>query len=114
LRSLVDLSALKDETFLRKLFDQHDEKLIEEVLEQIEIEIKYDGYVERQEGEIRKFEKFEEISIPLDYNYHAINSLSAEGKEKLSKIKPESVGQASRISGVTPADVSILLVHLRR
>jgi tRNA uridine 5-carboxymethylaminomethyl modification enzyme len=64
--------------------------------------------------EIRKFEKFEEISIALDYDYHAIKSLSTEGKEKLSKIKPESVGQASRISGVTPADVSILLVHLRR
>ncbi len=54
------------------------------------------------------------MSIPIDYNYHHIKALSSEGKDKLVKIRPESVGQASRISGVTAADISVLLVHLRK
>lgn len=114
LQTLLDLGEIKSDAFIKTLFEVADTRLLNEILEQIEIEIKYDGYVERQELEIEKFEKFESISIPLDYNYGSIKALSSEGKEKLTKIKPESVGQASRISGVTPADVSVLLVHLRK
>ncbi len=114
LKTLLELGSFGDDVFIRALNEGMDSRLFDEVLEQIEIEIKYDGYIERQESEIQKFDKFEVISIPIDYDYGSIKALSTEGKEKLVKIKPESIGQASRISGVTPADVSILLVHLRK
>ena len=61
----------------------------------------------------KKFDKFEGQKVPVDFDYSKVKSLSTEGREKLSKVKPESIGQASRISGVTPSDVSILMVSLR-
>jgi tRNA uridine 5-carboxymethylaminomethyl modification enzyme len=82
-------------------------------LEQVEIEIKYDGYISRQYEQIAKMEKLEKVNIPLNFNYHNIKQISAEGREKLSKVKPRSIGQASRISGVSPSDISILLVYLK-
>lgn len=82
-------------------------------LEQVEIEIKYEGYLNLQQDLINKHEKYEHINIPLNFNYCGCKSLSSEGKEKLSSIKPRSIGQASRISGVTPSDISILLVYLK-
>ncbi len=87
----------------------NDEKLIE----QIETEIKFDGYIKRQEDLIAKTEKLENVNIPLNLNYKDLKALSTEAKEKLQKIKPRSIGQASRISGVTPSDISILLVYLK-
>jgi len=86
----------------------------EEILEQIEIEIKYEGYIKRQEELVVKTEKLEKLLIPLDFNYNKIKTISTEGREKLAKIKPHSIGQASRISGVTPSDISVLLVYLKR
>lgn len=83
------------------------------VKEQIEIELKYEGYINRQYELISKMEKYEKINIPLNLNYSKITHLSAEGREKLIKTKPRSVGQASRISGVSPSDISILLVYLK-
>ena len=88
--------------------------LEKESIEQVEIELKYDGYISRQTAEIEKFEKTESNAIPLEFDYTKVKSLSAEGREKLSKIKPQTLGQASRISGVTPADVSVLMVYLHR
>jgi tRNA uridine 5-carboxymethylaminomethyl modification enzyme len=82
-------------------------------LEQIEIEIKYDGYIQRQQELISKMDKLEDVLIPLNFNFSNIKSISAEGREKLSKVKPRSIGQASRISGVTPSDISVLLVYLK-
>jgi tRNA uridine 5-carboxymethylaminomethyl modification enzyme len=82
-------------------------------LEQIEIELKYEGYITRQYEMIAKMEKLEKVKIPLDYEFNNIKQISAEGREKLDKIKPRTIGQASRISGVTPSDISILLVYLR-
>ncbi|MCH8325540.1 MAG: tRNA uridine-5-carboxymethylaminomethyl(34) synthesis enzyme MnmG [Bacteroidetes bacterium] len=82
--------------------------------EQVEIELKYEGYIKRQQELINKFEKYESANIPLSLNYLTLNALSAEGKEKLNRIKPRSIGQASRISGVTPSDISILLVYLKK
>ena len=82
-------------------------------LEQVEIEIKYEGYLTLQQDLIKKLEKYEHIEIPLNFNYYVCKSLSTEGKERLSKIKPRSIGQATRISGVTPSDISILLVYLK-
>ncbi len=83
------------------------------VLEQIEIELKYEGYIKRQQELIEKLEKFENSAIPLATDYKSLKSLSTEGREKLSKVKPRSIGQASRISGVTPSDISVLLVYLK-
>lgn len=88
-------------------------RLYNEVIEQIEIELKYEGYIKRQKEEVERFERFETLQIPNDMDYKKIKSLSTEGREKLIKIKPISIGQASRISGVTPADVSVLMVYLR-
>lgn len=84
-----------------------------DVLQQIEIEIKYDGYIKRQFEAIEKMEKYEDLKIPINLDYDKLKQLSREGREKLSKVKPRSIGQASRISGVTPSDISILLIYLR-
>lgn len=85
----------------------------EELLEQLEIEIKYEGYIKRQEELVIKTEKLEKMLIPLNFNYNNLKTISTEGREKLSKIKPHSIGQATRISGVTPSDISVLLVYLK-
>ena len=82
-------------------------------LEQIEIELKFEGYIKRQYEMIDKMEKLEEVNIPLNFNYHNIKQISNEGREKLNKIKPRTIGQASRISGVSPSDISVLLVYLK-
>ena len=91
----------------------NDQLFTPEVIEQIEIETKYEGYFVRQEEQIKKFERFEDMRIPEAFEFTNVRALSAEGKEKLSKIRPASIGQASRISGVTPADISVLLVHMK-
>lgn len=82
-------------------------------LEQIEIEFKYDGYIQRQMELIEKMERLENVLIPLNFDYSNLKAISTEGREKLSKVKPRSIGQASRISGVTPSDISVLLVYLK-
>lgn len=88
------------------------EALHPEVAEQVEVQIKYSGYIEKQTQQIERQKKLEERLIPEDIEYAAITGLSSEAKEKLTRIKPRSIGQASRISGVSPADISILLVWL--
>jgi tRNA uridine 5-carboxymethylaminomethyl modification enzyme len=82
-------------------------------LEQVEIELKYEGYIKRQFEMIERLERYEDAKIPLTLNYLTLKALSAEGREKLNRVKPRSIGQASRIPGVTPSDISILLVYLR-
>lgn len=82
-------------------------------LEQVEIVLKYEGYIKRQQELIERLEKYEDLQIPSNFNYYNLKSLSAEGREKLSRFKPRSIGQASRISGITPSDISILLVYLK-
>ncbi|QQS36153.1 MAG: tRNA uridine-5-carboxymethylaminomethyl(34) synthesis enzyme MnmG [Ignavibacteriales bacterium] len=82
-------------------------------LSQVEIELKYEGYVKRQMEMIERLEKYEPVQIPLSLNYLNLKALSTEGREKLHRIKPRSIGQASRIPGVTPSDISILLVYLK-
>ena len=114
LREIAKLNSFRESTFFQRLQSLSEEKMKHEILEQIEIETKYRGYFDQQQMEIEKFEKLESLRIPDDTNYSKISSLSSEGKEKLNKIRPSSIGQASRISGVTSADISILMVHLRR
>ena len=84
------------------------------VAEQVEIDIKYDGYIKRELDQISKSAKFESFEIPANFDFSNIKSLSAEGKERLRKVKPISIGQASRISGVTVSDISVLSVYLKR
>lgn len=84
------------------------------VAEQIEIDIKYEGYIKRELEQIARFSKFEEFEIPEDFDFTIIKSLSREGKEKLQRVRPRSIGQASRISGVTHSDISVLAIHLRK
>ncbi|CQR59160.1 tRNA uridine-5-carboxymethylaminomethyl(34) synthesis enzyme MnmG [Paenibacillus riograndensis] len=88
------------------------EGLDEEMKEQVEIQIKYAGYIEKQLLHVEKLQKMEKKKIPDDINYNEIHGLAMEARQKLTKIAPISIGQASRIAGVTPADISILLVHL--
>ena len=85
-----------------------------EVWEQAEIEVKYDGYARRQQELIERFQKLEELRFPESFDFGSLTGLTTEVKEKLVKINPVSLGQASRISGVTPAAISILMVHLKR
>ncbi|HOV88100.1 MAG TPA: tRNA uridine-5-carboxymethylaminomethyl(34) synthesis enzyme MnmG [Syntrophobacteraceae bacterium] len=88
--------------------------LPDSVKEQVEIECKYEGYLRRQEAEVKKFRQFEQVRIPEDFPYGDVPGLSNEVRQKLQEIRPLSLGQASRISGITPAAVSILLVYLKR
>lgn len=84
-----------------------------DVAEQVNINIKYDGYIKRQQRQVEQFKKLEDKRIPEDINYDDVHSLRIEAKQKLMEIRPASIGQASRISGVSPADISVLLVYLQ-
>ena len=114
MRDIIQLEPMRSKQFIMKLNEIIQQKIGREVIEQLEIEIKYDGYIRRQEEEIKRFEKFESMRIPENFDYVKINAVSNEGKEKLQRIRPSSIGQASRISGVTSSDVSVLMVHLRQ
>ncbi len=88
------------------------DKLYQEVIEQVDINIKYDGYIKRQQKQVEQFKKLETKRIPDDIDYDVIKSLRIEAVQKLKQYRPISIGQASRISGVSPADISVLLVYL--
>ena len=89
-------------------------RLPENVIEQVEIQVKYQGYIDRQNEEIDSRRDIETLKLPEDIDYSKVKGLSAEVQQKLNQHKPEIVGQASRISGVTPAAVALLMVHLKR
>ena len=88
------------------------EDLAEEVIGQVDISLKYDGYIQRQKRQVEQFKKMENKKIPEDMDYDAVNSLRIEAVQKMKEYRPVSIGQASRISGVSPADISVLLVYL--
>jgi tRNA uridine 5-carboxymethylaminomethyl modification enzyme len=88
--------------------------LPEEVREQVEIQIKYEGYIKKQQAQVERFQRMEEKKIPPELDYAQVRGLSVEAREKLELIRPASIGQAARIAGVTPADVSVLLIHLEQ
>ena len=88
--------------------------LADSVVEQVEIQVKYQGYIDRQNEEIDSRRDIETLKLPDDIDYSKVKGLSAEVQQKLNQHKPETVGQASRISGVTPAAVALLMVHLKR
>lgn len=91
-----------------------DESLPEEVVQQVEIAVKYAGYIDRQEQEVKKFKKLENKAIPDTFDFSTVPSLRLEARQKFAKIRPTTIGQAARISGVSPADISILMVWLKR
>ena len=93
--------------------DENRPKLPEQVREEVEIQVKYEGYIKMQESQVEKFKKLEKKLLPENFDYEQINGISLEGRQKLNKHKPQSVGPASRISGVSPADISVLLVYLQ-
>ena len=85
-----------------------------EIIEQAEIQVKYSGYIEKERNNANKLLRLEDVKIPEDFDYNKIKSMSIEAKQKLSKIRPVTISQASRISGVSPSDVSVLLIYMGR
>ncbi|TNE76420.1 MAG: tRNA uridine-5-carboxymethylaminomethyl(34) synthesis enzyme MnmG, partial [Bacteroidetes bacterium] len=110
--SLSDLIPLSDK--LKNFVEELDPILREEIVEQTEIQLKYDGYISREQEQANKMNRLEDVRIPDSMDYSKMLSLSSEAKEKLTKLKPATIGMASRISGVSPSDVSVLLIHLGR
>ena len=94
--------------------DEDRPRLPDDVREQVNIEIKYEGYLKRQMQQVASFRKLEDKKLPEDFDYSEVNSLRREAVQKLNKVQPATIGQASRISGVSPADISVLLVHFTR
>ena len=93
--------------------DHNRPKLSKQEIEEVEIQIKYEGYIKMQEAQVEKFKKLESKLLPEDLDYETISGISLEARQKLNKFKPSSIGQASRISGVSPADISVLLIYLQ-
>lgn len=104
---------IKDAGVIQSLL-QCPRQMKNEILQQIDIEIKYEGYINRQNAQILKFGNLEDLFIPEKFEYSHLNAISSEGREKLNRIKPSSIGQAARIPGVTHSDISALLVYLHR
>ncbi|MDX1429080.1 MAG: tRNA uridine-5-carboxymethylaminomethyl(34) synthesis enzyme MnmG, partial [Rhodothermales bacterium] len=113
LRPQVKLGDLLDHVGLRDALVV-DGPGAESIADLVEIELKYEGYVERERDLVRKMERLESWSVPSDFDYSRIDNITMEAREKLSKIQPENLGQASRVSGVSPADISVLMVLLKR
>jgi tRNA uridine 5-carboxymethylaminomethyl modification enzyme len=84
------------------------------VAEQIDIQAKYQGYIERQKDEVARRGQHEEMKVPADLDFRSVRGMSKEAQQKLALQRPETVGQAARISGITPAEISLLLVHLKK
>jgi tRNA uridine 5-carboxymethylaminomethyl modification enzyme len=110
--TLAQILRRPDVTY--RTFPNRDETLPDDIAEAVEIEIKYEGYIARQVSEVKRFKALEEKNIPVEFDYAPIAGLSNEARQKLQKIRPISLGQASRISGVSPADIGLLSVWLKR
>ncbi|MEO2063503.1 MAG: tRNA uridine-5-carboxymethylaminomethyl(34) synthesis enzyme MnmG [Christiangramia sp.] len=111
-RPHVEMNDVMNFSGVKEYIQQHE--LTEEMLEQTEIQVKYSGYIEKEKNNADKLNRLEDIRIPQDFDYSQIKSMSYEAREKLNKIQPKTISQASRISGVSPNDISVLLVYLGR
>ena len=100
--------------FIKKLSNYRELNYEDDIFEQVEIELKYGGYIEKAYKEASKLQKIEEKEIPDDINYDDVKNLASEAKQKLNKVRPKTIAQASRISGVNPSDISILAVYLKK
>jgi tRNA uridine 5-carboxymethylaminomethyl modification enzyme len=103
--SYADLAEIDDET--RPELSSHE-------ITQLEVQIKYEGYIQKQMNQIERYKKLENRKLMQDFDYNQIEGLRLEAAQKLNQIQPASVGQASRISGVSPADINVLLVYLEK
>jgi tRNA uridine 5-carboxymethylaminomethyl modification enzyme len=113
--SLEELLSRPDVCIEDLLFlDETLAALSPEILEQLQIGTKYEGYIRRQLDQVERFRRTEKVTISPDFDYNTVSGLSSEVREKLKKVRPLTLGQASRISGVTPAAIAILAVLLRR
>src|SRR5690606_25005777 len=111
-RPNISLNDLRKITSVNAYIE--DNNLDNEVLEQVEIQIKYSGYIEKEKNNADKLQRLENVKIPVDFDYSLLKSLSTEAKIKLTQIQPTTISQASRISGVSPNDISVLLIYLGR
>lgn len=109
-RPNMNLHKLEEIDFIKEVSQQYEE----EIKEQAEINIKYKGYIEKEKENVAKLNRLETIKIPEDFDFTKISSLSSEAKQKLTKVQPKTIAQAGRISGVSPADINVLLVYLGR
>jgi tRNA uridine 5-carboxymethylaminomethyl modification enzyme len=114
LQALLELDVFRGDPIVQHLNEAKPASIRREVIEQLEIETKYAGYLQRDRDFAERWDKYESYEIPEDFDYKRVKSLSTEGRERLLKVRPRSIGQASRISGVTAADVSVVMVYLRR
>lgn len=112
---LMSIEGLSTDQFASSTIHFDEVKYMnDKIAEQVEIKVKYEGYIDRQDKEVARTERFESMRLPMDFSYESIPGLSNEVREKLAQHKPETIGQAGRIPGVTPAAVSLLLVYLKR
>ena len=111
-RPQIDLEDILKFEKVKEYVNEHN--LDREVIEQAEIQVKYSGYIEKEKNNADKLNRLEDVKIPVNFDYDKIKSLSFEAREKMKKIKPVTISQASRISGVSPSDVSVLLIHMGR
>ena len=107
------LSTVLLACFVLGAWAQNKTKMTEEEKKEVEIQVKYEGYIKLEEAQVEKFKKMEKKLLPEDLDYNTVKGISLEARQKLNKHKPHSIGQASRISGVSPADISVLLVFLQ-
>ena len=111
-RPSISFNHIINANSLKSFFTEN--PIDEEAIEQVEISLKYEGYIQKEQDSVEKFNRLEEIRVPENFDYNKIKSISSEGREKLTQIQPLTIGQASRISGVSPSDISVLLVYMGR
>ena len=111
-RPQIDLNDMMQLQKVKNYIDANDVDL--EILEQAEIQVKYSGYIEKERNNANKLTRLEDVKIPEDFDYNKIKSMSIEARQKLGKIRPVTISQASRISGVSPSDISVLLIYIGR
>lgn len=115
LRPQVEIEDLLGAVHSLKAYSEKISKdWLEEVLHQTSVSVKYEGYIQKENEIVERFSKLEDLFLKEDFDYNALTALSMEARQKLSQIRPKNLGQASRISGVSPADISVLMVHLSR
>ena len=114
LRPQIKLNMLINSVESLKKYVENIQNKKDEIIEEAEIIIKYEGYIDKEQEVADKLNKLENINLHENFDFHQLKSLSYEAREKLTKIKPKTIGQASRISGVSPSDISVLLIHLGR
>uniref|UniRef100_UPI001B4DA5A3 FAD-dependent oxidoreductase n=1 Tax=Flavobacterium sp. TaxID=239 RepID=UPI001B4DA5A3 len=111
-RPQIDLDDILKFEAVTNYISEHN--LDQEVIEQAEIQVKYSGYIEKEKNHADKVNRLEDVRIPDNYDFDKIKAISIEARQKLTKIRPTSIAQASRISGVSPSDISVLLIHMGR